>query len=392
MNKRIRWAAATLVLALAAGGGYAALATDAAVSSQPTAADSPAGVPDVPAPSATSGGGEPVGSTPAPGTSDGPQDGGPRGGGDPDEPSGEEPVDPPDAGGKKAAIGGIKPNPSPPVAVDFSAAQQHKGRPGKDAAAGSGYTTGLTGCQLECIHTAKVAASGTSATFTLGTKVPTRMWVILTGEGMKDSGPELTKNWQTSFTGLKANHSYDVTIAVEDAEGHARHVYGKFTTLRRMALVRYQHVKVIFDGDNGANRGELRFYFEVGGESGGSTPQDKIGSGDTVALPDGYGALVGNAPEKLQLKVTGVENDYTGRTFKKYKDDCYNPFTEHSKIVTTNGGSCWDTARATATYDISTPATDDPAKPGGTDIGFSVGTTRNKPKFTSYGAITVWYE
>ncbi|MGH3434771.1 MAG: hypothetical protein ACRDQB_18255 [Thermocrispum sp.] len=298
----------------------------------------------------------------------------------------------PDAAGSTNAVGGIKPTPSPPAVFDLSGNKQHPHLPGKAAAAGGGYTTGLKGCQLECIHTAKVQAAGTSAEFTLGTKVPTRMWVIITGVGVKDSGNAPTKNWQVQFTGLKANRSYDVTIAVEDADGHARHVYGKFKTLRRMALVRYQHVKVIFDGDNGANRGELRFHFHVDGEPAGGTPEDKIGSGRTVKLPAGYGALVANAPEQLDLAVTGIENDYTGRTFKKFKDDCYSPWTQMSEIAGTNGGSCWDTARAHATYDISTPATDDPAEPDGADIGFAVTTTTHKLKFTAYGAITVWYE
>lgn len=271
--------------------------------------------------------------------------------------------------------------------------EQHS--PGKDAAAGSGYTTGLEGCQLECIQTAKVSASGMSAEFTVKTHMPTRMWVIITGVGIKDSGNQLTTAWQPAFSGLKADTRHDVTIAAEDTAGHARHIYGSFKTLRRMALVHFDRVGVIFDADDGVNRGELRFLFEVAGKDAGVTPEEKVSSGPNLVLPgrgDTIGRLVENAPRQLSLRVYGVENDYTGRTFKKLREDCYSPWTEMSNILAGNGGSCWDTARADATYDLVDAVAPAGALPNSAEINFGFTTDGSKPKFTAYGTIDVWYE
>lgn len=114
--------------------------------------------------------------------------------------------------------GGLQPTPKPPVTFDLSdLPQQHKA--GKDAAVNTGYTTGLTGCQFECIKKATVQASATSAEFTIETYVPTQMWVIITGKAPVGSGATDLTHRTPTITGLEPGTSYDVTVVATEVGG-----------------------------------------------------------------------------------------------------------------------------------------------------------------------------
>lgn len=283
-----------------------------------------------------------------------------------------------------SGTGGIQPTPKPPAVFDLSdRPQQHKA--GKDAAVNTGYTTGLKGCQLECIKKATVQASATSAEFTVETHVPTRMWVIITGKAPVNSGTTKMTHWTTTITGLEPGTSYDVTIVATDADDHTRAIYGSFSTQRRMATVVFDKIHVIGDADKGANRGEIEFYFDVDGKRVGHRDSQKIASGSTISLRVGRGkpgTLVPDATEKLHLQVSGLEDD------TKVLGCSPNPLRPTAEQADRGeGGPCWDAASAMAGIDLT---------PGKKSTAFSdtmiIATTQHKLKFAVTVQVKVWYE
>lgn len=383
MKQSIKWIATALATAASVGVGLAVLAGGVKTPGVPVAAtgasDAPPAQADAPAEPGKAG--EPGTNSPKagrPATESG------SGAGHP-----EDPDDALETAGNgvlhwPGGLGGTEPTPKPPQQFDLSGLpQQHKA--GKDAAVNTGYTTGLKGCQLECIKKATGQATGDSATFVVETHVPTKMWVIITGEAPEYSGDTPKTHWTTTVNGLDPGTKYDVTIAAEDTDGHTRTIFGNFTTQTRMTTLTFDKIHVIGDADKGANRGEISFYFEVDGARFGKRDSQKIASGTTVHLREGRGkpaAYIADAPDKLHLRIAGLEDD------TKVFGCSPNPL--HPTPADTDkgeGGPCWDAAAAKTGIDLT---------PGKTRGAFTdtllVATTEHKLKFAVTVQVKVWYE
>lgn len=386
MNTRLRWATMTLTaLAVLGVGGVAAtgVGLPGSTGGTPIAATTDgatAGPRNAPAPAPAQPTAEGTGADAAHAA-----DGEPRYEGKQDTLDVDNPT--PGALSWAKDIGGIAPTPPAPVTFDFGTRPQEQHGPGKDAAAGDGYSSGMEGCELECIHTAKVSATGTTAAFTVRTHVPTKIWVLITGLSPQDSGYGLTTDFSPTFTGLSPNTRYDATIVAEDADGNARHIFGSFRTSQRKALVTFHKVHVIGDADNGGlNKGEIRFQFRVNDVAVASRSEDKLTGGQWVTLSDGRGkpgTMVTNAPKKLFVAGHGVERDCRGR-FVFGSPGIPSP----DEIEAGQGGSCWDVAAAMAGFDL------DAELAGREQVSFTrvIGTDRHKLKFDVVVKVDVWHE
>lgn len=96
-------------------------------------------------------------------------------------------------------------------------------------------------------------------------------------------------SWTTHLGPLEPATTYHVIVKATDGLFRSSYQVGSFETREGpdRLLVSFHRVEVHEDGDRGANRGELRFAFSIGGDLVASTGERKIGSGSTVNLSDG---------------------------------------------------------------------------------------------------------
>jgi len=172
--------------------------------------------------------------------------------------------------------------------------------PGGLAAAGD-----PPGCAADCVTKAQLTAGGdhTSKHLSVATHTAARIQVFLSTEAptwangvpsfdesdlWQASGLEYVTSWETDLEGLEASTDYHIIVSAIDANDHADYRAGQFRTDAAPEFTvefTVLDVHVDYDGDKGANRGEMRFGWRVGDTNAGYIGESKVSSGDTVHFP-----------------------------------------------------------------------------------------------------------
>ena len=131
------------------------------------------------------------------------------------------------------------------------------------------------------------------------------------------TGSRKTEHTAT-LDGLLTGTTYQVTAKATDAEGHTWVEQGTFRTRSATATVIFHKVKIIDDGDKGANRGEISLGYSADGENVAWSDYKRYGSGDTVvpkmpgtSRPGVWKTVSIDRQSGLELFVGGDECDWT---------------------------------------------------------------------------------
>lgn len=274
---------------------------------------------------------------------------------------------------------------TPPLVLDLVAPVDPQVNPDLEGGPGS-LSGGPIQCDGQCIEWATVQPGGTSATFTMHTTVPARLWVSMDAPAVQDTGTRV-RDWEVTFEGLTPDTLYNVVLVAEDEHGNLDHRYGQFRTLERHVEITFTSIHVVNDADKwDVNKGEVEWFFEVDGDWIEPFHRGiaKIKSGRTVNLGDGRRLVIDDADRYLQLAVQGVEHDVKGFCAAGIP-----PYADHF------GGDiddCRDVATASETIDLDNLVVDDPALPAGYDAAFMLRTRDHYLQFDAYGTIDIWYE
>lgn len=123
----------------------------------------------------------------------------------------------------------VDPTPTPqgPGGFQVTPIPQHEGT----------ITSGLTGCQLECVKSALLNANDFNATAGLAieTTVPVHVEIEITKTGTDSSkffnNPGYDTEWSTTLTPLQPDTTYDLTLIAIDQDGHSQVYEHRFTTV-----------------------------------------------------------------------------------------------------------------------------------------------------------------
>ena len=138
---------------------------------------------------------------------------------------------------------------------------------------GPGGIQSSVGCSEDCFASVKLAPQGTSVGVTVDTTVPAQVKVSVDRDAPGTIGdapffgtPEAeaanaqyATHWNASLDDLVPGSTYHVILRATDSDGHSSYVSGLFATKHRVAALVLEGIRVYYDGDKGANRGELRF-------------------------------------------------------------------------------------------------------------------------------------
>jgi hypothetical protein len=194
---------------------------------------------------------------------------------------------------------------------------------------GIGDLASGAGCAAQCIRTAQMEAGLRAARMTVNTNVPARLMItaaraepLQTSLGPSFAHPEVdirTNEMRTQWSGelldLVASERYNVIIRAIDANGRMSVRQGTFETAKRQAIVTFKRIRVHYDGDKGANRGELSFHAKVNGYWRLKRGEDKVKSNSTVHFPNGGGIGFTDLTRWIDIKVQAVEYDRTGTCY-----------------------------------------------------------------------------
>jgi hypothetical protein len=116
--------------------------------------------------------------------------------------------------------------------------------------------------------------------------------------------------------GLLTGTTYQVTAKAKDAEGRTHVEQGTFRTRSAEALVTVYKIKIVADGDKGANRGEISLDLVAGGDGFWQMGFRRLSSGDTFAprfsgtsRPGVWTTVPVDGLSRLELEAGGVECD-----------------------------------------------------------------------------------
>jgi hypothetical protein len=266
------------------------------------------------------------------------------------------------------------------------------------------------GCAVQCIQTATASAGGTSADIKVKSSVPVKLKVQAdrdapgtidgtpffgTPEAEVTTGRRLMHSTAT-LTGLKAGSRYHVIVRATDANGNFAIRQGVFETDERHARVVFKRIHVLYDGDKGANRGELTFRLRAESQFR-ERHDDKIASGKWVGAPSGA-ILFDEAPEVLTVGAQAIERDSKGICIPFDSSGWHAANFGHEKDRC-NRASRW-THRTWSTgwsaLDLDHPPSGElpPGYGGGGLINFGIrqAEPRVQPRFEVVGFVEVWYE
>jgi hypothetical protein len=123
----------------------------------------------------------------------------------------------------------VDPTPTPqgPGSFQVTPIPQHQGT----------ITSGLTGCQLECVTSALLTANDHNANVGLAieTTVPVHVEIEVTKTGTDSSkffnNPGYDTEWSTTLSPLQPDTTYDLTLIAIDQQGHSKVYEHQFTTV-----------------------------------------------------------------------------------------------------------------------------------------------------------------
>ena len=182
------------------------------------------------------------------------------------------------------------------------------------------------GCAAQCVRTARVSAGLRAAKMTVNTNVPARLIItadpsepLATSQGPSFAHPDvkittsqLATEWSGELLDLVAGRRYNVIIRAIDANGRMSVRQGSFETAQRHAIVTFRRIRVSYDGDKGANRGELSFFGKINGYWRVERKEGKVKSNSTVHFPHGGSVGFTDLTRWIDLKVQAVERDRKG--------------------------------------------------------------------------------
>lgn len=187
-------------------------------------------------------------------------------------------------------------------------------------AAATGYADQAPGgCTSACVKAASLTRTPGSAEIGVSVEahVPLKMQVYANGVTAASSGGEFLTEWSAALDLAPGEH-YEIKLKVTDQQGHSQtHQAGisipePVPSHQNRIRVSFHAVRVTDDADNTVfnRKGELRFRFEVGGEYQPQldTGEHKVKAPATVGL-GGRGVTIDNAPDRLLIRVQGLERD-----------------------------------------------------------------------------------
>jgi hypothetical protein len=265
------------------------------------------------------------------------------------------------------------------------------------------------GCSAQCIRTATASAGGTTADITVDTNVPVKLKVQADRDAPGTIGgtpifgtPEAEavtgrylKRSTAALSGLKPGSRYHVIVRATDANGNFAVRQGVFQTDERHAKVVFQRIHVLYDGDKGANRGELKFRVRAENHFK-ERHEKKIGSGKSVGAPGGA-IVFDEAPEVLTVGAQAIERDNEGIC------TAFDPSGWHAANVGHSKARCnkasrwthWTWSTGWAAIDLDHPPGGQlpPGYGGGGLINFGIrqAEPRVQPRFEVTGFVEVWY-
>jgi hypothetical protein len=137
---------------------------------------------------------------------------------------------------------------------------------------------------------------------------------------------QLSEHWDGELLDLVADSRYNVIIRAIDANGRMSVREGEFVTQRRNVIVRFERIRVAYDGDKGPNRGELTFYGKINGYWRAKRGEGKVKSNSTVHFSNNDSSIwYSHLTRWIDLKVQAVERDTKGT--------CFNSLGEHQEAT-----------------------------------------------------------
>jgi hypothetical protein len=187
-----------------------------------------------------------------------------------------------------------------------------------------GLSAGL-GCKADCVDKGTLTSDPSvpgRARLVLESSVPATFQVKFVAQNashqlVHSTGSRATEHAAT-IDGLLTGTTYAVTVTATDANGGSYVEQGTFRTRSARAVVTFHRVKILSDGDKGANRGEISLGYYADGENISWSEYARYGSGETVvprmpgtSRPGVWGTVSVDRRFGLELYVGGDECDWT---------------------------------------------------------------------------------
>ena len=187
-----------------------------------------------------------------------------------------------------------------------------------------GLSAGL-GCKADCVDKGTLTSDPSvpgRARLVLESSVPATFQVKFVAQNashqlVHSTGSRATEHAAT-IDGLLTGTTYAVTVKATDANGGSYVEQGTFRTRSARAVVTFHRVKILSDGDKGANRGEISLGYYADGENISWSDYARYGSGETVvprmpgtSRPGVWGTVSVDRRFGLELHVGGDECDWT---------------------------------------------------------------------------------
>jgi hypothetical protein len=191
------------------------------------------------------------------------------------------------------------------------------------------------GCSAQCITKAQITAGAdhTSKNISIASHTAARLQVFVSTEAptwsngvpsfaatdfWEPSGLEYVTSWDTTIVGLSASTDYHIIVRATDANDHDDYQVGQFHTAAAPTydvVFTVLGIDVGYDGDKGANRGEMSFRWAVGNDHAGSKGESKVSSGDwvTFARPVSTFVAYGVTDWLPGVRIAALERDADGK-------------------------------------------------------------------------------
>jgi hypothetical protein len=271
---------------------------------------------------------------------------------------------------------------------------------------GPGGVQSNVGCSEQCISQVRLQARGTGVGLTVDTTVPAKLAISADRDapGTIDGNPFFgtpedsvatsgyATHWSGALDGLVPGRTYHIILRATDAEGHVSYQSGLFRTRERRAKLVLRGIRVYYDGDKGANRGELGFVTALNQtyEPHLRIRERKVASGNWLEFPDDH---VNLAPlsRGLNVAVQARERDNASSCGDQTGPGFWSP--ENGKVDQWCNKRTWVSVHAVIDLDAPVPGGDEEAGSGGTGRHeFQIMTSNTAGiRYVVYGYVDVKY-
>jgi hypothetical protein len=271
---------------------------------------------------------------------------------------------------------------------------------------GPGGVQSNVGCSEQCISQVRLQPRGTGAGLTVDTTVPAKLAISADRDAPGTIGgnpffgtpedtiatPGFASHWAGALDGLVPGSTYHIILRATDAAGHIAYRSGLFRTKERRAKLVLRGIRVYYDGDKGANRGELSFVTALNQayDPHLRIRERKVASGNWLEFPDDH---VNLAPlsRGLNVAIQARERDNASTCSNQTGPGFWLP--ENGKVDQWCNKRTWVTARAV--IDLDAPVPNGDQEPGGGGTGrheFEIKTSDTAGiRYVVYGYVDVRY-